>query len=50
MNGEQLKSAWERFQEKMKSLRQKQKEILERFSKRGEEAKLNELRDQLKKD
>ena len=48
MNRERVENAWRNFKEKMASLRRKQKEILEKFSKKTEEEQIKKLRDQLK--
>jgi hypothetical protein len=48
MDGKRAENAWGRFKEKMAALRRKQREILERFSKKAEEEQIRKLRDQLK--
>lgn len=52
MNGitskQKLLAVWEKFRVKMRSLRSQQLSVLEEFSKKADEEKIKQIRDQLK--
>ncbi len=50
MDSGRIRKAWERFQERLRSLRERQKEILGRFIRRAEEEKIRKIREQMNDD
>lgn len=47
-NKQKLVAAWEKFRAKLRALRIRQLRVLEGFSKKADEEKIKQIRDQLK--
>ena len=48
MDSLRIREAWQKFSEKMRALRARQLELLQRFSKKQEEARIEKLRKEIK--